>query len=204
MRLTETTGADPRLGIKLRSVDRQVGRLTTLINDLLDVTRFTSGRLAFQPEPLDVATLAAEVVEQFREEALRAGITIALDASPAPGRWDRSRLDQVLTNLLTNAIKFGAGRPIEVAVRGQADTVRLTVTDHGIGIAPDDQAIIFDRFERAVSARNYGGFGLGLWIVHQIVTAMGGTITVDSVVGQGSTFTVILPQQPPEAMAPTA
>jgi signal transduction histidine kinase len=105
------------------------------------------------------------------------------------------RVEQVVTNLLSNAIKYGAGRPIEIRVDGDENTARLTVRDRGIGIPPDHQARIFERFERAVSTSDYGGFGLGLWIVRQIVEAHGGQIHVTSTPGQGSAFTVELPRR---------
>jgi signal transduction histidine kinase len=109
------------------------------------------------------------------------------------GRWDPSRLEQVVTNLIMNAIKFGAGRPIEIRV-GQRDGVaRLVIEDHGIGIDPDRLPHVFERFERAVPWANYGGLGLGLYITGWIVRAHGGSIHVESVLGQGSRFTVELP-----------
>jgi signal transduction histidine kinase len=111
------------------------------------------------------------------------------------------RLDQVLTNLLSNAIKYGAGKPIEITLEAVEDRVRLAIHDHGLGIPLEDQDRIFRRFERAASSRNYAGIGLGLWIVKQIVDALGGAITVDSRPELGSTFTVELPRQRPPASA---
>jgi signal transduction histidine kinase len=113
---------------------------------------------------------------------------------PAVGQWDRLRLEQVVTNLLSNAIKYGEGKPVEVEVAGDAVAVTLRVRDHGIGIAPEDRRRIFERFERAVSADHYGGFGLGLWICRQVVEVFEGTIDVASAPGQGSTFVVTLPR----------
>lgn len=107
------------------------------------------------------------------------------------------RIEQVLANLLSNAIKYGGGRPIEVGLRQVGRKVEISVTDHGIGISAEDQRRVFDRFERAVSLRHYGGFGLGLWITRQIVEGHGGTISVHSTLGEGSTFTVCLPLEPP-------
>src|SRR6185312_11439403 len=106
--------------------------------------------------------------------------------------------DQIVTNLLSNAIKYGRGQPITIAIDARADRAMLSVADRGIGIGEEDQARIFERFERAVSVRHYGGFGLGLWIVRQIVQALGGTIEVESAPGQGATFTVTLPRSGPE------
>ena len=116
-------------------------------------------------------------------------------APPAPvGHWDRSRIDQVVANLLSNAIKYGEGRPIEVEVRAGERAAWISVRDHGIGIAPEDFGRLFDRFERCVSPRNYGGLGLGLFIVREIVDMHGGRVTVTSAPGEGSTFTVELPR----------
>jgi signal transduction histidine kinase len=115
------------------------------------------------------------------------------------GFWDRLRLEQVVTNLISNAIKYGKGRPIEIETRPDGADAVLTVTDHGLGIAPEDQQRVFQRFERSRRTREYGGFGLGLWITRSIVEASGGTITVDSQPGQGATFTVRLPPAVKEA-----
>jgi signal transduction histidine kinase len=109
------------------------------------------------------------------------------------GAWDRLRLEQVVTNLLTNALKYGAGRPVHVRVWAEAGVARLAVRDEGIGIAPEHRARIFGKFERAVSERHYGGLGLGLHITQQIVRALGGSILLESEPGRGSTFTVELP-----------
>jgi signal transduction histidine kinase len=110
------------------------------------------------------------------------------------GRWDRLRLEAVVANLLANAIKFGSGAPIEIIVGEDRDQAVIRVRDHGIGIAPEDQNKLFRRFERAIAARDYGGFGLGLWICRNIVEASGGTIEVESEPEHGSTFTVRLPR----------
>jgi signal transduction histidine kinase len=109
------------------------------------------------------------------------------------GSWDRLRVETVVTNLVSNALKFGGGKPVEVSLRRAGEVARLSVTDRGIGIAPEEQGRIFEKFECAVPRRHYGGFGLGLWIVRQLVVAHGGTVRVDSQEGHGSTFTVDLP-----------
>jgi signal transduction histidine kinase len=118
-----------------------------------------------------------------------------------PGTWDRLALEQILDNLVTNAIKYGDGKPIDVAAVADADACVVTVRDRGVGIRPEDQARIFERFERvAEHAARAGGFGIGLWLVRQLVDAMGGTIEVSSNRGEGSAFTVRLPARPaPEA-----
>ena len=110
------------------------------------------------------------------------------------GHWDRGRLDQVIDNLIGNAAKYGAGKPIEVRLQGRVEDVLLEVRDHGIGIDPADHARVFERFERAVSRKQFGGFGLGLWISRKIVEAHGGSISVMSQAGAGCTFSVELPR----------
>jgi signal transduction histidine kinase len=183
-----------RIVEKIDSASRQVTRLAKLVNELLDVSRISGGRLRIETERFDLALLVDEIVARVSEEAERAGSHLSVQAEkPVIGSWDRMRIDQVLTNLLTNAIKYGSGKPIEVELSGSASDVRLVVRDHGIGIAPEHQRRIFERFERAASIRHYGGFGLGLWIARQIVEASGGSISVESAPGQGSTFAVQLP-----------
>lgn len=183
---------------RLAAIDKQVIRLTKLINDLLDLSRITDGRIELDREPADLATIVRDVVARHEEEARRARCTVAVDVqSPAQGVWDRFRVDQVVENLLSNAIKYGAGGRIGVRVDGDEKAARLTVSDEGIGIPPEAQARIFQRFERAVSNSDYSGFGLGLWIVGQIVAAHSGEVRVESEPGRGSTFHVGLPRTPP-------
>lgn len=177
---------------KVELIRRSVDRLSRLVSSLLDISRISAGRLEVELEELDLVEVAREVVARFEDEAVRAGCTLLLQAEPVKGRWDRLRLDQVITNLLSNAVKYGRGKPVVVRVEPAGDRAILSVRDHGIGISQPDQRRIFQRFERAVSKRNYGGFGLGLWIVRQIVEALGGTVHVESAPGEGSMFTVDL------------
>ena len=179
---------------RAKGVQDLVTRLSTLIENLLDISRITAGRLVLDPEEVDLSELVGSVLGRHEEQLTEAGCTVSLHAAgPVVGRWDRSRVDQVITNLLTNASKYGAGKPVEVTVTGDDSCARLAVRDHGIGIEPADRQRIFMRFERAVSAANYSGFGLGLWICLEIVKAMDGTIDVSGTPGEGSTFTVTLP-----------
>ncbi|HXN83074.1 MAG TPA: HAMP domain-containing sensor histidine kinase, partial [Myxococcales bacterium] len=167
-----------------------------LINELLDVSRIVSGKVLLDLEDVDLAALAQEVADRFGEELARAGCTLRFEAGEnVVGHWDRARLDQVLTNLLGNAIKYGKGSALELTVGRLGSEAWLSVRDHGIGIAPEHQARIFGRFERAVSERHYGGLGLGLWIAREVVDSLGGSIRCESGLGQGSTFTVVLPLQ---------
>jgi PAS domain S-box-containing protein len=172
----------------------QVSRLTKLVERLLDISRFSEGRLTLEREELDLVTLVRDIVEGLREPARVAGCELTLKApATLSGCWDRVRLEQLVTNLVGNATKFGAKQPVDVILDATAGAARLTVTDRGIGIDPQVQGRIFGRFERAVSARHFGGLGLGLWVAKQIVDAHDGTISVESAPGRGATFTVLLP-----------
>ncbi|WNG43275.1 GAF domain-containing protein [Archangium minus] len=183
-----------RLRHGLEVVDRQVKRQMSLVNDLLDVSRLGEGRLAPRPEPLELTALVRDVVTRFEPELARTGSLLALRApAPVPGSWDRPRLEQVVTNLVSNAVKYGQGNPIDITVEAGDGRAHIIVRDAGIGIAPEHLERVFGRFERAVSERHYGGFGLGLWIAREILEAMGGRITVSSQLGVGSTFRVELP-----------
>jgi signal transduction histidine kinase len=189
-----------RLLARWQALSRQIVRLEGLVDQLLDVSRITAGKLVLTPEPVELGALAREVVDRFSWPAIEPGaITIEMkQAGAIEGVWDRWRLDQILTNLLSNAVKYGAGRPItvEIGTAGPGDDaeVWIAVRDRGIGMSKEDLGRIFARFERAVSERNYGGLGLGLWIVRQVVEAMGGSIAAESQPDRGSTFTVRLPR----------
>jgi PAS domain S-box-containing protein len=180
----------------------QVAKLGALIGDLLDVSRISAGRMRLSPEPVDFAALVREVVQRHEPQAAREGTSLQVEAPPAlVGTWDALRLEQVVVNLVDNALKYGAGRPVHVRLAEEAGQAVLTVRDQGIGIAPEAQRRIFERFARAVSERHYGGLGLGLYITRTLVEAMGGSIEVQSEVGKGATFTVVLPRSVPKAAA---
>ncbi len=189
---------------KVDVLERQTRRISLLVNELLDVSRMRLGKLELRYEELDLAEVAREAASHLRAELGRVGSRLRLDLAPAPGRFDRMRIEQVITNLLVNAAKFGEGRPIALAVDADGDRARIRVTDRGIGIAAEHQARVFERFERAVPAQHFGGLGLGLYIVRQIVEAHGGVIRVESTPGAGATFTVELPREPPARARPQA
>jgi len=182
--------ARDKLAGSLDTLERQTERLGRLVSDLLDVSRITAGKLTLHRERLDLADLAREVVERY---AGASRSRIGLQTESAPGHWDRARLEQVATNLLANAIKYGQGKPIDVSVGLKEGIALLAVRDRGIGIAAADVERIFGRFERAASASSYGGLGLGLYIAQQIAAAHGGRISVESAPGRGSVFRVSLP-----------
>ncbi|XXR90306.1 AAA family ATPase [Sorangium sp. So ce406] len=178
----------------LHRMDRQVQRLVRLIDDLLDVSQLHTGRLELHVEPVDLAEAVGDVVERLGARIAQSGSTVSVRAEPSVvGSWDRSRLEQVISNLLDNALKFGAGAPIEIAVARRNGTAELVVQDHGIGIPAERLPHVFERFERAVSSRHFGGLGLGLHVVKSIVEALGGAARADSRPGEGARITVELP-----------
>jgi signal transduction histidine kinase/tetratricopeptide (TPR) repeat protein len=204
-RMRQTTEALPpeRVATKLESANLQTQRLGKLVNELLDISRVAQGQLLGKLEEVDLVTLVRSLVERSREALARAECPVDLRATGSVvGRWDAMRLEQVVGNLITNAMKYGAGKRIEITIERDATHARLQVRDRGIGIAPEDTERIFERFERAVSVRHYGGFGIGLWLVREIVQALGGTVEVESTQGEGSTFTVTLPLSGPQVAPP--
>jgi predicted ATPase/signal transduction histidine kinase len=177
-----------------RRAERQGRRLTGLIGTLLDVTRIEREQLSLDREQVNLTSLVRDTVSRLEPQLERVGCTLVLElAESVGGFWDPQRLEQVITNLLDNAAKFGSGKPIEVTLEHVDGRARLSVRDRGIGIDPDRRQSIFNRFERGVSARHYGGLGLGLYICRRIVEAHDGTIGVESQLGEGARFTVELP-----------
>ncbi|HET7824300.1 MAG TPA: PAS domain-containing sensor histidine kinase [Anaeromyxobacter sp.] len=184
----------------LATAERQGQRLEKLVAALLDVSRIQMGRLELDVEEVDLGAVIGDVAAQFEDEAAQTGSTIEVRGEPVHGYWDRLRVSQVVTNLLANAVKYGGGNPVEIDFGPREDRAAFVVRDHGIGIDSADQPQIFERFERAVSSRNYGGLGLGLYIVKRIVEAHGGTIRVESTPGKGASFFVELPRRPSVSM----
>ncbi len=184
-------------------VEERLGRIRQVMlhyvkraSALLDVSRITSGNLRLEATPLDLAELLRQVVETFADTANHAGSSIGLEAPASlPGAWDRLAVEQIADNLISNAIKYGASGPVVVCLEDLGAEVRIRVRDGGPGISPDDRARIFGRFERAIGVdERRGGFGIGLWVVGQLVEAMDGRITVDDAKGGGSVFDVVLPR----------
>jgi signal transduction histidine kinase len=178
----------------LDSAEQQSRRLSKMINDLLNVSLITTGRMELEKEHFDINKTVQDCVVRFSEKSKKEGSPISLHADGAiKGAWDKLRVEQAITNLLTNAIKYGSGKPVAVSVAKHGSTVRISVKDQGIGIPEVKQEKIFARFERAVAKQSFEGLGVGLYITQQIVEAHGGKIEVESKEGRGSTFTISLP-----------
>ncbi len=186
--------ASPALAEALEHSGRQVDRLTNLIEDLMDVSRIQSGRLEFRFELVDLSDVIRDVAARYSELLSRVGSSLTLEIAEAVrGSFDRTRIEQLLENLLTNATKYAPGKPVEVSLGRSAGTATLIVADHGPGISRDLQPRIFERFERAGTSGDISGLGLGLFIARKIVDGHGGSIEVQSEGGQGSRFIVRLP-----------
>jgi signal transduction histidine kinase len=182
---------------------RQISRLGHLIEELLDVSRIVGGRVRLQQEELDLREAARDAIERLAALATQNRSRVVIqDTGAVRGNWDRLALERIFGNLLSNALKFGAEKPVELRIADDGADAVIEVEDHGIGIADADVDRIFDQFERAVSSRHFGGLGLGLYITRRLVEEHGGTITAASRPGAGSVFTVRLPRSPPVADRP--
>jgi PAS domain S-box-containing protein len=190
---------------KIDRANRSVARLSALVESLLSVSRLAQGKLTLNPASMDLAETVVQVAEGMREQADKAGCDLTVQA-PAPilGSWDRLRIEQVVVNLLVNAIKYAAGGTIEIEVRFADASAVIEISDHGPGVAEADLLRIFQRFERASSIRHYGGLGLGLYVAREIVEAHGGSITASNRPGGGAKFAVRLPADRPSPTAQAA
>jgi PAS domain S-box-containing protein len=182
---------------RLQRSARASQRLAELVDALLDVSRIATGRFALKLEPADIADVVEGAADRLQDSAAASGCALSVSAAHAIGRWDRSRLDQVVLNLISNAIRYAAGTPIDVAVTCDASDVMITVRDRGPGLPEHQIARIFERFERGVSMRHFGGLGLGLYLVRQITEAHGGSVTANNPGDGGACITVRLPLEPP-------
>lgn len=183
---------------KLRAMvdrdERQIQSLIRLIEDMLDVSRIRTGKLSIRPSRFDLVQLVTKLLENFSAQIAAAESVVSLTAgSPVVGTWDEFRIEQVVANLLTNALRYGARKPISVSVYRQDGQARVEVLDQGIGVSAENQKRIFQQFERVSAKHAIAGLGLGLFISEQIVTAHAGTITVESEEGAGALFRVSLP-----------
>lgn len=186
----------------LETTDRanlSVSRLATLVEGVIDVSRMALGEFALRREKLDLVEALREAIQRYQRVARALGSEIVLDGAegPIPGSWDPDRIHLVLNHLLSNAVKFGAGKPIEVTVRRNETDAVVCVRDHGPGFDAETAERVLMRFERGVSHHKYGGLGLGLYIVQRIVEAHHGELEVKSSPGNGASFTVKLPHSPP-------
>jgi signal transduction histidine kinase len=174
-----------------------------MMDALLDISQMTAGRLELRRQKMDLVELVRGAVATLDEELRQSGVEIRVHAEgPVEGLWDRLRLEQVVDNLLSNAVKYGKGRPVDITVSTDGNMARLVVHDQGVGIALADQGRLFDRFERVKLDRDVTGYGVGLWIVRRVVDAHGGSITVESQLGEGASFTVQLPSRSQENAQP--
>jgi len=183
---------------KLRAMvdrdERQIQSLIRLIEDMLDVSRIRTGKLSIRPSRFDLVQLVGNLLENFAAQIQAAESSISFTGEqPVMGTWDEFRIEQVVANLLTNALRYGSHNPIDVRVYSEDGQARVDVLDHGIGISEENQKRIFQQFERVSANHVIAGLGLGLFISEQIVAAHGGSISVESEEGKGSLFRVCLP-----------
>lgn len=191
-------GADETARRKVNQAIHAARRLANLIDELLNVARISTGRLSLNLQKFDLVQSARDVLDQFADTASAAGCSVSLRTEgPVVGTWDKLRMEQVLTNLLANAVKYGARAPVDVAVWAEGGAAVMEVTDDGPGIPKEDLSRIFERFERAHAMRHHGGLGLGLYVARQIAAAHGGTVSARNAEGHGACLTVRVPLVPP-------
>jgi PAS domain S-box-containing protein len=197
-------GREAALVERLGPVGRSSARLVALVSELLNVSRLAEGRLVLHPAPCALEEVVAKQVEALRERAAlaRCEVRLGIEAGPVVGTWDRLRLEQAVGGLLGNALRYGAGSPIEVRVGLEDDAAVLRVTDHGPGVPEEALTRIFGRFEQAAPTTSFGGLGLGLFMVREIVRRHGGTVEAANAEGGGARFTVRLPLAGPQAASP--
>jgi PAS domain S-box-containing protein len=195
--LERPEGIDPRIRAKIERACRSGERLVSLVDALMDVSRITSGSFTLNPTLFDLTVAVQDVVDRFREHALRAGSVVTVRSQGVlEGRWDQLRIEQVVTNLLSNALKYAAGTPVDIVLSGNEQEVTLIMSDGGPGIPESEWDRIFLRFERAASMRNFGGLGLGLYVARQIVEGHGGDIRLTRPHPKGAHFVIRLPRAP--------
>jgi PAS domain S-box-containing protein len=195
--------AREKLSTRVESMVRQTDRMLHMMDSLLDITQMSAGRLELRRQKLDLVELVRESVGTIDEELRQSGVEVRVhEEGSVEGAWDRLRLQQVIDNLLSNAVKYGKGQPVDITVARQGSRAKLVVCDRGVGIAPEDQRRLFERFERVRLNRDITGYGVGLWIVQRVVEAHGGSITVQSQLGEGASFIVQLPMRVQEDEQP--
>ena len=188
---------DPRARAKAERALRGTERLVQLSEALLDVARIATGRFMLAIDRVDLAAVVTQAIDMLRAQATTAGCELVVRVNgPIIGQWDELRVEQVVINLVGNAIKYAAGAPIEIDLSASCGTAVLEVRDGGPGVRERDVDRIFDRFERAASIRHYGGLGLGLYVTREIARAHGGEATARNLPGGGAAFTVRMPVRP--------
>ena len=174
--------------------ERQIQSLIRLIEDMLDVSRIRTGKLSIRPAQFDLTQTVAQLLQSLAAQISAAQSAVNFNPGPpVVGQWDEFRIEQVISNLLTNALRYGAKKPIDVSVYIDGDQAVIDVRDQGIGISEENQLRVFQQFERVSASHVTAGLGLGLFISEQIVAAHSGTITVQSALGEGALFRVCLP-----------
>lgn len=174
--------------------EKQINRISRLVDDMLEITHITSGKLSLDFEETDLGLLVIDVLNRFSLQLEENNISLVTNISSGIiGNWDRYKIEQIFINLLTNAVKYGENKPIEIEVKAKNNNAILLVRDHGIGIKKDDHERVFLQFERAISASSISGLGLGLYIVNKLIEYHKGTISIQSELSKGSTFIVELP-----------
>jgi signal transduction histidine kinase len=187
--------SDEQIRHRLELIQQSVRRYMKRAGVLLDVSRITTGKFRLEPASCDLAAVLREVTDEFAVAARHSGVVMQISAPDSlPGTWDRLAIEQIIDNLVSNALKYGGGTPVEVTAVADDAQVHIRVRDHGTGIPAEDRRRIFERFERAVDQNEHrSGFGVGLWVVRQLVGSMNGTIEIDDAPGGGALFSVTLP-----------
>jgi signal transduction histidine kinase len=193
--LARTPGLEQSVLVRIFAIERLGRQLVDLNRRMLDASRLAAGQFHLRLEDVDLTAVVQDVLAYNADQLSWAKCSVSF-SSPGPvvGRWDAVRIEQVVSNLVSNAMKYGHGGPISISVETVDDRARLRVRDNGIGIAEEDHERIFGRFERASSVDASSSLGIGLWVVRQVVEAFGGTVQVESSLGAGATFTVELPR----------
>ncbi len=201
--LQANAGLDATTRERLDRAARAARRLARVRDSLLEVARHRNAPVTLEPDEVDLAAVLRGIAGDLADVARQSRSTLTVEApEPLPGRLDEDRVGHALSTIVENALKFGRGRPVKVRAHREGAEARVEVVDHGIGIAPEDQARIFEAFERAVSARDYGGLGLGLWLARRILVSSGGDVAVESEPGVGTRFVVRLPIHQPAGTRP--
>lgn len=178
----------------IKTYNAQLKRIIKTVDDMLNISRIQSGKMELEYNQIDLSSLVHNVVEISGHKLHNEEQIIEVIASKnIEGNWDPFKTEQIILNLMANAVKFSKGKPITITIDQVDQWAKIEIIDQGIGVATEDQKRIFEKFERAVSRNEFSGLGLGLYIATQMAHAQGGTINIESQLGQGSKFTLYLP-----------